>query len=127
MFYPWTELEQLDKQRPRSAHDRSSQSRLLSLGLLKEEEIWIVGVGVLPFWEARMKMCVQCIHVPQSFVQVETKMQMTSGQGRNQTRTREKGEAKWFLLDSVLVSQGNSLVVLGFSAGLVLVYSVNRL
>lgn len=94
MFYPWTELEPLDKQRPRSAHDRSSQSRLLSLGLLKEEEIWIVGVGVLPFWEARMKMCVRCVRVPQSLVQVETKMQMTSGQGRNQTRTREKGRGQ---------------------------------
>lgn len=121
------ELELLDKQRPRSAQDRSSQCRLLSLGLLMEGETWIVGVGVLPFWEARMKMRVQCIHVPQSLVQVETTMQRTSGHGGNQTRTREKGEAKWFLLDSVLVSQGNSLVVLGISAGLVLVYSVNRL
>lgn len=60
-------------------------------------------------------------------MQVETKMQMTSGQGGNQTKTREKGEAKWFLLDPTLVSQGNSLIVLGISAGLVWVYSVNRL
>lgn len=76
-----------------------------------EEEIWIVVVGVRPFWEARMNMHVQCI--PVTLVQVETKRQMTSGQGGNQTKAREKGEAKWFLLDPTLVSQGNSLVVFG--------------
>lgn len=45
------------------------------------------------------------IHVPQSLVQVETKVQMTSGIGGDQTRNREKGEAKWVLLDSVLAAR----------------------
>lgn len=120
VFYTQMEPELLNKQRPRSAHNRHFQCQLLS-GFANgggKDGSW--GWRGTPLLGSNNECA--CTMYPRHSVPCEDRnlvnMQITSWRVGKQTRIREKWVAKWFLLESGLVSQAKGLVLLGLPAGL---------